>query len=78
MKNPGLFQDKELQAVLEEPENYIESQKYFSWERFFTGLLVHKTEDTYLKYQKSQLNPAYLHEKNKNIILNSISGIKLN
>ncbi len=76
--NSGLLQDKEIQTVLEEPENYIDSREYFSWERFFTRLLVHKTEDTYLKYQKSQLNPAYLHEKNKNIILNSLSGIKLN
>ena len=28
-----------------------------------------KTEGTYLKYQKAKLNPAFLHEKNKRIIL---------
>lgn len=31
-----------------------------SWERFFTYLLVHITEGTYLEYSKRKLNPAYL------------------
>ena len=58
----------------DKPENYIESQEYFSWERFFTKLLVDKTAGTYLKYQKGKLNPTYLHEKNKNIILRNIKN----
>lgn len=68
----GLVEDKEVKGILEAPENYIESQTYFSWERFFTKLLVDKTEGTYLKYQKSKLNLAYLHEKNKRIILEKL------
>lgn len=66
----GLIEDKEVMQILEAPENFIESQDYFSWERFFTKLLVEKTEGTYLKYQKGKLNPAYLHKKNRKIILN--------
>ena len=40
----------------------------------FTKLLVDKTAGTYLKYQKGKLNPTYLHEKNKNKILNNIKN----
>ena len=72
-----LLQDKEIAAVLAAPENYIESAEYFSWERFFTKLLIEKTEGTYLQYKKASLNPAYLHEKNRNKILQSIKGIQL-
>lgn len=40
--------------MLEEPSAYIESRKYFSWERFFTALLVEKAEGTYLAYSKKR------------------------
>lgn len=69
-----LLEDKEIKDIMDKPENYIESQEYFSWERFFTKLLVDKTAGTYLKYQKGKLNPTYLHEKNKNKILNNIKN----
>ena len=55
----GVLQDGEVKAMLEEPENYIESEKFFSWERFFTSILIQKTRGTYLAYTKDQLNPAY-------------------
>lgn len=35
--NAGVVQEKEIMEILKEPEKYIESQKYFSWERFFTN-----------------------------------------
>ena len=57
---------------------FIDSQEFFSWERYFTKLLVQKTEMTYLKYQKAKLNPVYLHEKNKRTILDSIKGVEFN
>lgn len=72
----GLISDKDIKTILEEPENYIDSTEYFSWERFFTKLLVTRTEETYLKYSKSKLNSNYLHEKNKERIVNMIQGIK--
>lgn len=75
--NSGVIKEKEIDEILEEPEEYIESQEYFSWERFFTELLAKKTEGTYLKYQKSKLNQVYLHEKNKKMILDSIIGIEI-
>ena len=73
--NSGLVERKEIQKILEEPETYVDSKEFFSWERYFTKLLMDKTEDTYLKYKKAKLNPVYLHEKNKRTILKAIKGI---
>ena len=73
----GLISDKDIKIMLEEPENYIDSAEYFSWELFFTKLLMERTEETYLKYSKSKLNSNYLHEKNKEKIVNRIQGVKI-
>lgn len=62
--------------ILENPEDYIDSKLYFSWERYFTKILVEKTKDSYLKYSKSKLNETYLHEKNRRVILESLEGIE--
>ena len=72
----GLIQGKDIQAILKNPEDYIDGREYFSWERYFTGLLIEKTKDSYLKYNKTKLTETYLHEKNKKRILNSIKGVK--
>lgn len=61
----GVVKDTEISKVLEEPSEYIDSEKYMSWERYFTALLVDKTQDTYLRYEKARLNSAY---KNKKIV----------
>lgn len=42
---------------------------------FFTAVLRAKTQDTYLRYSKSNLNKSYLSEKNKSAILKEIEGI---
>ena len=57
---------------MENPSDYIESQEYMSWERFFTALLVDKTKDTYLKYSKSKLNDAYKNKKIQEKVLKEI------
>ena len=73
----GMIDGKIVQDILKKPEDFIESQKYFSWERFFTVLLVECTQDSYLQYSKSKLNRAYLHEKMKQAILGMIEGVSL-
>lgn len=73
----GIIEDKEVKEILTEPERYIESKQYFSWERFFAALLVNKTDGTYLKYTKKTLNPAYLNEKVASRILDVMDGIGL-
>ena len=72
----GIVGEKEIRTILQEPEQYIDSTDYFSWEQYFTKLLIRCTENTYLQYRKSKLNETYLHEKNKKMILESIKGIK--
>ncbi len=71
----GIIDGKEVRDILSHPEEYIESQEYFSWERFFTALLVNYTKDSYLKYNKSKLNEAYLHERVKKAVLKTMEGI---
>ena len=65
----GLVSDSSVDRILENPADSIESGRYFSWERFFTGLLTEKTRDTYLQYNKRDLNPVYLQDKEKSAIL---------
>lgn len=55
----GVVEAQDIFKILEQPHQYIDSSKYFSWERYFATLLVEKTPNTYLAYSKSKLNPAY-------------------
>lgn len=41
----GLIQGKDIQSILKNPENYLDSREYFSWERFFTSVLTERTKD---------------------------------
>lgn len=66
----GLIQGKELKEILNNPENYIESETYFSWERFFNSLLQRLTQDSYLQYNKKHLNTNYLSDKSMDKMLN--------
>lgn len=67
-----VLNDSEVRHILQKPEDYIDSDKYFSWERFFTSLLVEKSSGSYLRYTKNKLNPAYLDGKVLSKILASL------
>lgn len=71
----GIIDNKEIKDILSTPADFIESREYFSWERFFTALLVDQTKDMYLRYSKRTLNVAYLNEKIRNRILEVMEGI---
>lgn len=58
-----IFHDSEIKEILQTPENHIDSTLFFSWERYFTTLLIEKTKGTYLQYQKKNLNSSYLQGK---------------
>lgn len=61
------------------PENYIDSSKYVSWERYFTDLLTNVTKDTeYKKYSKHSLEDFYLHDKSVQKIRDTIKGVDFN
>lgn len=59
---------------LQEPSTYIESEQYFSWEQFFTELLIELTNDTPLHYNKRHLNPAYLHPVNVEKVIHAMES----
>ena len=58
-----IFNKPFIRKKLEEAENYIESEKYFSWERYFTDLLMEETKDSPYPYDKSNLKDFYLQDK---------------
>ncbi len=67
-----LLIDPEVNGILESPEDHIASEKYMSWEQFFTDLLIQKSQNSYLKYNKRKLNPAYLQEREKKAIIDAL------
>lgn len=75
--NAGIIADSEISRILATPYDYIDSRKFFSWERFFTTLLTEKTNGMYLQYNKKSLNNAYLQDKIKLKILDSMLPVKL-
>ena len=72
----GLISGKQVERILDAPEEYADSCEYFSWERYFTKLLMESTENSYLQYRKNRLNPVYLHEKNREAVLQAVEGIE--
>ena len=73
-----ILKDKHIDDILTTPENYIESKQFVSWERYFTELLTKTTANTFLQYNKSKLNAAYLNKEIAKRIINTIKGIDFN
>lgn len=68
----GIFTSKELVKLLETPEAFIDSSRYFSWERFFTSYLETMTaNDNIRRYRKALLASFYLDGKNQQLIVNT-------
>ncbi len=66
----GIINIKDIDSILAEPERYIESRDFFSWERYFTQLLIDSTSGSDIKkYDKSRLKPYYLEGKNRDSII---------
>ena len=68
----GVLGGQTPREILVNPAVYIESSLYFSWEQYFTDLLVHLTQETVLRYNKGKLNPAYLQSTNVEKILDAM------
>lgn len=72
-----VIRNNEVKEILAEPESYIDSEQYFSWEQYFTDLLISVTADSaYMRYSKLRLLPFYLQEENIRKVLRAISGAK--
>ena len=53
-----------VSSILDEPEKYIDSSEYASWERYFTVLLIKRTQkDPVWAYSKKKLPEAYYSPK---------------
>ena len=60
----GILGSQTPKEILEHPSDNIESSLYFSWEQYFTDLLIQLTHDTVLHYSKNRFNPSYLQPAN--------------
>ncbi|MBR4474764.1 MAG: translation initiation factor 2 [Oscillospiraceae bacterium] len=51
-----VLNDNEIRTILDAPSEHIASETYFSWEQFFTEMLIDRSRGTYLAYVKNRLN----------------------
>lgn len=68
----GVLGNRTPHDILANPAAHIESRDFFSWEQYFTSLLVDLTRDTYLHYNKNRLNPVYLQPANIEKVLEAM------
>lgn len=73
----GILKSSMVDEILSNPSDYIESKEYFSWERFFTSVLIEKTKDSYMAYAKRKINPVYVEKTMQDAILKQMKKIKL-
>lgn len=58
----GVLKSERITQILENISEYVECEKYESWESFFTELLVTLTAGGVEKYSKNVLNAYYLQD----------------
>ena len=77
VRSPRGKRARSVKDAIANPWNHIDSSEFFSWENFFAKLLTAVTRGTYLEYRKSQLNQAYLQERELNAISHQLEPIGL-
>lgn len=70
-----ILNDGTIRKILDSPEEFIESEKYFSWERYFTELLIEKTQKSPYAYEKTKLPSFYLQDKNLKKIVDKMQTV---
>ena len=68
----GVLGNRTPHDILADPAAHIESRDFFSWEQYFTALLVDLSRNTYLHYNKNRLNPVYLQPANIEKVLDAM------
>lgn len=58
----GVLKSEKVIQILENTSDYVECEKYESWENFFTDLLIMITAGKTEKYSKNVLNDYYLRD----------------
>lgn len=64
----GIVKIPDLENILSDSSEYIDSKEFVNWERFFTNLLVEYTKGTELAYNKTELNDYYKGDSSRNRI----------
>lgn len=78
LKSGVLGHIDKLEDKLEHTENYADSTKYFSWERFYTALIKDITKNMgKIQYSKSKLPDWYKREDIADQIVATINKVKL-
>lgn len=75
----NLFRSSDVDKILSNPSDYIESQDYFSWERYFTDLLykISLADNRVPTYSKNgKLSEFYKNTVNSQKILNEMKLIE--
>lgn len=65
----GIVKADGVEDILANPENYVDSAKYMSWEQFFTSVLSDSTKGTPLAYKKSSIAEGYLAPVNADKVM---------
>lgn len=73
----NLFSEGKIREILEDVSKYVDSERYFSWEQFFTAILTDISKNTYLAYNKKKLNEAYIQDKVRGKILSVMKSIDI-
>ena len=60
----GVVTEREMEKILEQPEDYIDSSEYMSWEQFFTEKLEDSTKENVVKHYRKNKLPAYYISSN--------------
>lgn len=58
----GVLKSEKIEQILNDIPEYVECEKYESWENFFTDILVRMTAGGVEKYSKNTLNIYYLQD----------------
>lgn len=69
----GIIKISELNKHLYETYFYADSTEYFSWEQYYTALLIKETQNTYLSYSKNHINENYISDNVEKKILKNIN-----
>ena len=70
-----ILNDGTIRKILDSPAEFIESEKYFSWEKYFTELLIEKTQKSPYAYEKTKLPSFYLQDKNLKKIVDKMQTV---
>ncbi len=67
----GIVEDSDIRSILSSPYDYIESSEYFSWENFFTSLLIERSRGKEYSYDKARISAYYTSDRSVKKILSN-------